>query len=106
LPRYLAGPVRAPGQLAGHFGEALLSGRAVILLVIAGAILVCLLAVPVLTDIFLGFASVQGAKIAKATFLTGLGILLFGLVIGVEIVDIIGGGLMGAVILGIILDNY
>jgi hypothetical protein len=106
LPHCLAGPIGARGQLAGHFGAALLSGRSVILIVIAGAILVCLLAVPVLTDIFLGFASAQGAKIAKATFLTGLGILLLGLVIGVEIVDFVGAGLMAAVILGIILDNY
>lgn len=106
MPHYFAGSLGARGQLAGPFGGALLSGRTVILLLIAGVILVCVLAVPVLSDIFLSFASAQGAKVAKVTFLTGLCILLLGLVIRIGIVELIGGGLMGAVILGIILDNY
>lgn len=106
MPVDLAGTPGVAGQLAGHFGAALLSGRAVVVVLIAGAIFVIILAVPVLSDVFLSFASAQGAKVAKQTFIAGACILLFGLAIHVEVIDFVGGGLMGAVILGIILDNY
>jgi hypothetical protein len=106
LPPYIAGPVGPPGLLAGHLGSTLLSGRFVIVILACGLLLICVLAVPVLTDVFLSFASAQGAKIARGTFLLGLCILLLGLVIQVELVEIVGGALMGVVILGVILENY
>jgi hypothetical protein len=127
LPLYLAGPMNNPGQppaqwparlaahfagqhaagpLAVHLGSALLSGRFLLLLIAGGLLLICMLAVPVLSDVFLSYASAQGAKIARSTFLLGLCVLLLGLVIRILAVDIVGAALMGAVILGIILENY
>jgi hypothetical protein len=106
LPLYLAGSVRASGLLAGRPGVSLLSGRFVIVILAVGLLFACVLAVPVLTDVFLSFASAQGAKVARSAFLLGLCILLLGLAIQVEVVDIVGGALMGVVILGVILENY
>jgi hypothetical protein len=106
LPLPLAGPVRDSGQLAARLGAELFSGRFVIVVLACGLLFICVLAAPVLTDVFLSFASAQGAKIAKGTFVTGLCLLLIGLAIHVELVDIVGGALMGAVILGVILENY
>jgi hypothetical protein len=98
--------VIGPGPLAGRLGDELLSGHVLIVILAAGLLVICVLAVPVLTDVSLKFASAQGAKIARNTFLTGLCVLLLGLAIQVEVVDIIGAVLMGAVILGVILANY
>jgi hypothetical protein len=106
LAVYLAAPIGDLGQRARGIAAALGSGRFLLVLIAAGLIFVCVLAVPVLTDRFLGYAAAQGAKIALPTFGIGLLILLVGLAIGVEVVDFIGAGLMGVVVLGVIADNY
>jgi hypothetical protein len=106
LAVYLAGTAGHLGQHAKGLGAALGSARFVLILIGAGVIFVCVLAVPVLSDRFLGFAAAQGAKIAVKTFLVGAVVLLVGLALHVVIIDLIGGGLMGLVILGVILDNY
>ncbi len=103
---YLAGPAGDLGKHAKGLAAALGSARLVLILIAAGVIFVCVLAAPVLSDIFLGYAAAQGAKVAPAMFGVGLLILLVGLAIGVEVVDFVGAGLMGVVILGVILDNY
>jgi hypothetical protein len=106
LAVYLAGSAEHLGQHAKGLAAALGSARLVLILIAAGVIFVCVLAAPVLNDRFLGFAAAQGAKIALPTLGIGLLILLIGLAIGVEVVDFVGAGLMGIVILGVILDNY
>lgn len=106
LAAYLAGPRGQLGQHAKGLAAVLGSGRFLLILLAAGAIFLCVLATPVLTDRFLGYAAAQGAKVALPTFGIGLVILLVGLAIGVEVVDFVGAGLMGIVILGVILDNY
>ncbi len=93
------------GQAKG-LAAALGSARLLLIVIAAGVIFVCVLAVPVLSDRFLGYAAAQGKKVALPTLGIGLLILLIGLAIGVEVVDFIGAGLMGIVILGVILDNY
>jgi hypothetical protein len=106
LAVYLAGSAGRLGQHARGLAAALGSARFVLILLAVGAIFVCVLAAPVLSDRFLGFAAAQGAKVALPTLGIGLVILLVGLAIGVEIIDFIGAGLMGIVILGVIMDNY
>ena len=48
----------------------------------------------------------QGSKAAPLTFLLGPGMLVVGLIAHAGFLDVMGGCLIGAVIVGAILDKY
>ena len=47
-----------------------------------------------------------GERAAPGTFVVGLGVLVTGLVFGSKILIIAGAGLIGAIVIGFLLDNY
>ncbi|MDQ2875992.1 MAG: hypothetical protein M3Y33_14890 [Actinomycetota bacterium] len=102
----LAGTMGLPSEPARHAAVAFISGHLVALLLIGGAIVVVLLALPVLGDVI--FGSIEGpmTKSAPAVFTVGLGTLILGLFAGAPILDIIGAGLMGLVLLGALMVHY
>lgn len=86
---------------AGH-----LPGRQVLVVLAVMAVLIVLLWIPVLGDRLVDLLSRNAPKIAPRMFLLGLGILVIGLVVRVRVLDVVGGCLIGAIVLGLILDNY
>jgi len=82
------------------------SGRlAELVLVVLGAVLFFLIG-PVIGQSLMGAFTTQAAKIAPRVFLIGLGVLVTGLVTGIEVISVVGGGLMAAVLLGALLEHY
>jgi hypothetical protein len=100
------------GRLARHYWLSLQHAAAwfsvrqvVVALIFVGAFIV-LLAGPVVGEAILNVLSHGMEKAAPGGFLLGLGILLVGLLSGVQVILIAGGCLTGAVVLGVILNNY
>ena len=82
------------------------SGRlAMLVLVVLGAVLFFLIG-PVIYQSLMGAFTAQAAKVAPRVFLIGLGVLVTGLLTGVEVIAVAGGGLMGLVLLGALLEHY
>lgn len=105
MPGYLAG---APGIIGPHTRHAatLPIGRIILIGLIVIVAIVLLLAIPVWWGA--GFDSfTRGmSKAARPTFVFGFGVLIVGLASGVRIIDIAGGAVMAAVVLGVIVENY
>jgi len=97
------GFLREPSR---HAAAAFLSGHVVVLVLIVGACFVVLLALPVLGDVISGSIEGPAAKWSPLAFAVGLGALILGLVAGAPVLDIIGAGLMGAVLLGALMVHY
>jgi hypothetical protein len=98
--------VRVPGPQASHVLASSLLGSPVAFIGICVVILVILLAIPVLFDNLMEVASKQARRTARRTFLVGTVILVAGLAFKVTLLELVGGGLMGVVVLAAILDNY
>jgi hypothetical protein len=106
--QYLAGTPRLSNDQYRHLAAWLHRHELVVVLVILAimAVFLILLAIPVLYDaVFNAFSSGMD-RAAKGTFLFGFGVLIVGLASGIRIIDIIGGAVMAAVIVGIIVENY
>jgi hypothetical protein len=77
--------------------------------IVVGAIVAMLLlltGIPVIFDKLMEVSSRGARKVAGRTFIVGGVILAIGVILKVTIIDLIGGGLLGLVVLGAILDNY
>jgi hypothetical protein len=83
-----------------------MSGRLLIVVLICGAVFFVLLTGPVVGDVLLEWASREGAKIGPKVLAVGLSTLIIGLAIGLPILELVGGCVLGALVLGFILDNY
>ena len=83
-----------------------MSGRLLVVVLICGGVFFVLLTGPVVGDVLLDWASREGAKIGPKVLVVGLSILIAGLAIGLPILVIVGSCLLGALVLGFILDNY
>ena len=97
--------------IPGHHGRyavaaAPLSGRQIALALMVIAVVSVILWIPVLYDQVMDFLSRNAPRYAPLTFLAGLGLLVIGLVVGVQILDIIGASMMGAIALGFLVENY
>jgi hypothetical protein len=107
LSAYLADTSRLHSHNAGHVvAAAHLTGREVLVLLACVAIACFLLWVPVLGDRLTATLSRNAPKAAPRIFFVGLGFLLAGLVFRVLALDVVGGGLIGLLLLGVLLDNY
>lgn len=107
LPGHLAGTAFIPGPYPGHLlASGLHFGRPYLVILGCIAVVIVLLWIPVLGDRLTGYLSAEAPKVAPKMFLLGLVLLVAGLVIGFGILEIVGGGLMGIVVLAVILDNY
>ena len=105
MPGQLAGTLSIPADQARHAASWFSLRNFVVILIIV-AVIIILLAGPVAAGALYEVLS-RGAERAMAgTFFTGLGVLFIGIIAGVEIIIFIGLGLVGAVILGWIIDNY
>jgi hypothetical protein len=102
----LAGTMRFLREPSRHVADAFISGHLVVILLIVGAIFIGLLALPVLGDFISGSIEGPATRWSPLTFAIGLGALILGLVAGVPVLDILGAGLMGAVVLGAIMVHY
>ena len=102
----LAGTMRLLREPARHAAVAFLSGHVVVLVLIVGAAIVVLLALPVLGDVISGSLEGPASRWSPLTFVIGLGLLILGLFAGVAVLDILGAGLMGAVVLGALMVHY
>ena len=102
----LAGTMRFLREPSNHVAAAFLSGHLIVLLLIIGGIFIGLLALPVIGDFISGSIEGPATRWSPLTFAIGLGLLIIGLVAGVPVLDILGGGLMGAVVLGAIMVHY
>lgn len=103
MPGYLAGPLSIP---AGQSRHAWFSLRELIVVLIIVAVIVVLLGGPVVAGALYEALSKAGERAAPGTFFLGLGVLFVGIIVGVRIIDFIGLGLIGAVVIGVIIDNY
>jgi hypothetical protein len=83
-----------------------LSGRQIALALMVIAVVSVILWIPVLYDQVMDFLSRNAPRYAPLTFLAGLGLLVTGLVVGVQILDIIGASMMGAIAVGFLVENY
>jgi hypothetical protein len=101
-----AGTMRFLREPSRHAAVAFLSGHVVVLVLIVGASFVVLLALPVLGDVISGSIEGPATRWSPLTFAVGLGVLILGLVAGVPVLDILGAGLMGAVVLGALMVYY
>jgi hypothetical protein len=102
----LAGTMRFLRQPSDHVARAFISGHLVVLVLFAGAIFIGLLLIPVIGDVISGAIEGPAARWSPLAFAIGLGVLILGLVAGVRILDILGAGLMGAVVLGALTVHY
>lgn len=94
-------------RLSAHVAAAAaFSDRPIVMILVCMAVLVGLLWVPVLGDRLTYFLSSKAPRVAPRIFVLGLVILVTGLVIRVRVLDIVGASLIGALVLGAILDNY
>jgi hypothetical protein len=108
LPEYLAGTPRLNSGQSRHLAAWFHGHEVLVVLIILGimAAFLILLAIPVLYDVFFNAFSSGMDRAARGTFVLGFGILIVGLASGIRIIDIIGGGVMAAVVVGIIVENY
>jgi hypothetical protein len=83
-----------------------LSGRQVLVLVGIGVVVAVLLWLPVLGDRIMDYLSKNAPKYAPRIFFAGLGLLLLGVVAGLQPLEVAGGCLIGALVLGALVDNY
>jgi hypothetical protein len=104
LTGYLAGALSVSGYLGRH--TAWFSVRQVVVALIFIAVLVALVAGPLLLDVIGNFFSNGVKKAAPGGFVLGLVVLLIGLASGVRFIIIAGAAVVGAVVLGVIIDNY
>lgn len=94
-----------PVSQARH-APAWFSLRTFVIILIVVAVIIILLAGPVVAGALYEVLS-RGAERAMAgTFFTGLGVLFVGIIASVELITFIGLGLIGAVILAWVIDNY
>jgi hypothetical protein len=105
LPRYIAGASSITGHLSRHPAFRL-TGREIIVVLIVVVACVLILVMPVFWGAGYDTFSRQMDRAAKPVFLVGFGVLVVGLVSGVRILDIAGGAVMGAVVLGKIAEHY
>jgi hypothetical protein len=105
LPGYLAGTPGVTGHHSAH-AAAFSTGRIVLIALIVIVAIVLLLAIPVWWGSGFDSFSRGMSKAARPTFVAGFGVLIIGLATGVRIIEIFGGGLMAAVVLGVIAQNY
>jgi len=70
------------------------------------ALFILLLLIPVLSSASYYAFSSGFRKSALGTFAAGFGVLIVGLASGVRIIEIAGGAVMGAVVVGLIVDQY
>jgi hypothetical protein len=108
VPGHLLG---APGLTSRHqlqIGTWFKHHELLIVLIVLGifAVFILLLLLPVLSSASYYAFSSGFRKSAWGTFLAGLGVLIVGLASGVRIIEIAGGGIMAAVVIGIIVDQY
>lgn len=83
-----------------------ISGRLIVVILLGlGAVLFFLIG-PVIGQSLMGAFTARAAKIAPRAFLVGLGVLVTGLVTGIGVIAVAGGALMGAVLLGALLEHY
>ena len=105
---YLAGTLSVPGYLSGYLGRhaAWFSVRQVVVALIFIAVLVALLVGPLLLEGLGNFFSKGVEKATPGGLLVGLVVLIIGLMSGVRFITIAGAAVLGAVVLGVIIDNY
>ena len=101
---YLAGALSVSGYLGRH--AAWFSVRQVVVALIFIAVLVAIVAGPLLIDVIGNFFSKGVEKITPGGFVLGLVVLLTGLASGVRVIIIAGAAIVGAVVLGFIIDKY
>jgi hypothetical protein len=105
LPQSPAGILGVTGHQPGHVNFSI-TGREIVLGLIVIVAVIILLTVPILWG---ALSDVACAGIDRATtgmFVLGVGILLVGLISGLRVLDIAGGGMLGAWLLGVIVANY
>jgi hypothetical protein len=105
LPGYLAGTISIPVHQSRH-AAAWFSGRQVAAAAIFIGAVIVILAAPVIVGVLFDFFSTAAEKAAPTAFFLGLGLLFAGLIFRARILDVIGAGLVGLVLIGVILDNY
>jgi hypothetical protein len=106
MPGHLSGP---PGILGQHARSPMafsIPSDQLIGIGIIVTVVVVLLSIPVMSDISTAYMSKKIRRVALRTILIGGAILLLGIALGAEILDILGGCLIGAIVLAAILDNY
>jgi hypothetical protein len=90
----------------GKPGLMTISGRmAVVVLLALGAALFFLIG-PVIGQSLMGAFEAQAERFAPRLFLVGLGVLVTGLIIGIQLVAVAGGCLTGAVLVAALLKHY
>jgi len=104
LTGYLAGTLSVTGYLGRH--AAWFSVRQVVVALILIAVLVALLVGPLLLEPLGDLFSKGVKKSAPGGFVLGLAVLLIGLASGVRFITIAGAAVLGAIVLGFIIDNY
>ena len=104
MPGYLAGALSVSGYLGRH--AAWFSVRQVVVALIFIAVLVVLVAGPLLLEALGNLFSKGVEKATPGGFVLGLVVLLTGLATGVRFITIAGAVVLGAVVLGVIIDNY
>jgi hypothetical protein len=104
LTGYLAGALSVSGYLGRH--AAWFSVRQVVVALIFIAVLVALVAGPLLLDVIGNFFSKGVEKATPGGIFLGLVVLLIGLASGVRFIIIAGAVVLGAVVLGYIIDKY
>jgi hypothetical protein len=106
LPGHLAGTTGLLGHHSRYVLAASFSRILVVAIFVCVALFIVLLAYSVLGEAVFGFFSAVKARTAATTFFIGLGVLLMGIVIGTRVLDIVGACLIGAVLLGVVLEYY
>jgi hypothetical protein len=80
--------------------------RAFVIILIIVAVIIILLAGPVVAGALYEAMSRGAERAMPGMFFTGLFVLFIGIIVGVVTITFIGLGLIAAVILGWIIDNY
>jgi hypothetical protein len=108
LPGYLAGAPGITSRHSLHIAAWLSHHVVLVALIVLGvfAVFILLLVLPVLSSASYYAFSGGFRKSALGTFAAGFGVLIIGLATGVRIIEIAGGGVMAAVVVGIIVDQY
>lgn len=84
----------------------MISGRQIVLALLFIAVVGLILWIPVLSDQVMDFLSRNAPSYAPLTFVAGLGLLVIGLVAGIRILDIVGASMVGALVVGFLIENY
>jgi hypothetical protein len=106
MPGHLSGPLRILGHHVGPPVAASITTGQLIGIGIFIVVGVILLSIPVMSDISTAFMSKKIRKVAPRTLLLGGAILVIGIAVHVEILDILGGCLIGVIVVLAIFDNY